>query len=131
VSDLLLSRRRFAFAAASTLSGVALAYRRPAQAHAMLRSADPPVGATVPAAPDQLSLTFSEGVEPAFSLVRVTDAAGARVDRDDLRRDPAQAARLVVGLQKLLPGIYQVEWKVTSIDTHKTEGSYSFTVLGP
>jgi len=30
----------------------------------------------------------------------------------------------------LPPGIYTVIWHVTSIDTHKTEGRYQFTV-GP
>ena len=78
-----------------------------------------------------MSLTFSEGVEPAFSSVIVTDAAGARVDRDDLRRDAAQTTRVFLGLKRLPPGGYRVDWKIMSIDTHKTQGSYTFTVLPP
>lgn len=102
-----------------------------AEAHAQLRHADPPVGASLGVAPAQVSLIFSEGVEPAFSSVTVTDAAGARVDRDDLRRDLAQITHLLLGLKSLSPGSYRVDWKVTSIDTHKTQGSYSFVVLAP
>ena len=31
-------------------------------------------------------------------------------------------------LPKLTPGTYTVNWHVTSVDTHKTEGNYKFTV---
>ena len=123
----MLPRRVLWFGACA---GLLLAGRR-AEAHAQLRQADPPVGAALPAAPVQVSLTFSEGVEPAFSSVIVTDAAGARVDRDDLRRDAAQTTRVFLGLKRLPPGGYRVDWKIMSIDTHKTQGSYTFTVLPP
>jgi copper resistance protein C len=33
-----------------------------------------------------------------------------------------------VTLPKLPPGTYTVNWHVTSVDTHKTEGNYTFTV---
>jgi methionine-rich copper-binding protein CopC len=33
---------------------------------------------------------------------------------------------LSVGI--LAPGNYTVKWHVTSVDTHKTQGSFSFTV---
>ena len=35
---------------------------------------------------------------------------------------------LSVKLKPLLPGSYSVEWHVTSVDTHKTEGHFTFTV---
>ncbi len=37
---------------------------------------------------------------------------------------------LVVALPKLPNGVYTVVWHVTSVDTHKTEGRYQFTI-GP
>ena len=120
----MLPRRVLWFGACA---GLLLAGRR-AEAHAQLRQADPPVGASLRAAPDHVSLIFSEGVEPAFSSVTVTDAAGVRVDRDDLRRDPAQNTRLLLGLKSLASGTYRVDWKVTSVDTHKPQGSYTFTI---
>ncbi len=40
-------------------------------AHAQLRQADPPVGASSTAPPAQVELTFSEAVEPRFSTVTV------------------------------------------------------------
>jgi methionine-rich copper-binding protein CopC len=36
----------------------------PAFAHAFLERASPPVGSEVPTAPSEISLTFTEGVEP-------------------------------------------------------------------
>jgi methionine-rich copper-binding protein CopC len=97
-------------------------------AHAQLQKADPPVGSTVPAAPHQLTLHFSEGVEPRFSTVAVTDASGAAVDAHDVHTAPGDQQALIVGLRSLPPGIYTVVWHATSVDTHKTEGRFTFTV---
>ena len=35
-----------------------------------------------------------------------------------------------VGLKSLSQGAYRVRWRVLSVDTHKTEGSFTFTVGG-
>lgn len=96
-------------------------------AHAFLDHANPPVGSTVSVAPTQVSLRFTERLEPAFSRVHVQDAAGQRVDRGDARAgdDPTT---LVVSVAPLSPGRYVVKWRVLSVDTHVTEGDYTFTV---
>jgi copper resistance protein C len=96
-------------------------------AHATLDRASPPVGSEVSGAPASLSLTYTEPIEPLFSTVRVTDAKGQRVDsgkptfKDDDRM-------VEVPLKPLQPGVYSVEWHVTSVDTHKTQGHFAFTV---
>jgi len=97
-----------------------------AQAHAMLDRASPAVGSTVGAAPRAVMLTFTENIEPAFASVRVEDASGARVDQGK----PQLAGRNVlrVGLKPLPPVSYKVIWKVLSVDTHATQGSFSFQV---
>lgn len=99
-----------------------------AHAHARLRQAEPPVGGTVHAAPAQVDLTFSEAVEPRFSTVAVTNAAGAKVDKGDLHIVAGDGKHLAVSLEALQPGTYTVDWHATSVDTHKTEGSFTFTV---
>jgi methionine-rich copper-binding protein CopC len=96
-----------------------------AHAHAFLDHADPRVGSTVPTAPRELSLSFTQNLEPAFSTVEVRDAAGARVDQGKAR---VSADTMLVGLKLLPPGTYQVHWRVLSVDTHTTEGSFSFQV---
>jgi methionine-rich copper-binding protein CopC len=107
------------------LGGIAMA--SDAEAHAFLKQASPPVGSTVPA-PKAVDITFTEGVEPAFSSIVVQDANGQRVDTGDLHAGSADGLRLEVGLKLLTPGTYTVTWHATSVDTHKTEGHYVFTV---
>jgi methionine-rich copper-binding protein CopC len=99
-----------------------------AEAHAFLRHAVPLVGSTIPTAPPELTLDYTEGVEPRFSSVVVQDAQGQRVDKDDLHVAPSDGKRLVIGLQPLKPGTYKVQWHVTSVDTHRTDGGFSFSV---
>jgi methionine-rich copper-binding protein CopC len=97
-----------------------------AQAHAMLDRASPAVGSTVGAPPRAVMLTFTENIEPAFSSVRVEDASGARVDQGKAQLAGRNVLR--VGLKPLAPGSYKVIWKVLSVDTHATQGSFSFQV---
>lgn len=99
-----------------------------AYAHAMLDHASPAVGSTVHAAPAQVKLWFSEEIEPAFSSLRVLDASGKEVDKRDKAVSPANRTLLTVSIPMLSPGTYKVLWRVVSVDTHKTQGAFSFTV---
>ena len=98
-----------------------------ALAHAFLDRALPAVGSEVSGSPSTLSLTYTEPVEPMFSSIQVTDANGVRVDQGEVTGlDDGRV--LVVTLKRLAPGVYTVAWHVTSVDTHKTEGHFQFTV---
>jgi len=99
----------------------------PAAAHAFLKSASPAVGSTVHQSPGQVVIDFTEGIEPAFCTITVQDSAGNRFDAGD---PTGGEARLSVALKPLPPGTYTVTWHATSVDTHKTEGHFSF-VLAP
>lgn len=96
-----------------------------AQAHAFLDHASPLVGSTVATAPREVSLSFTQNLEPAFSTVEVTDAGGARVDQGKAQ---ISGNTMRVGLKALGPGSYKVRWHALSVDTHKTEGSFTFHV---
>ncbi len=99
-----------------------------AHAHALLDHANPRVGSTVAAAPTELSLWFTQKLEPAFSRVEVHDANGARVDDGRAQVDAADATLLRVALKPLPAGTYEVRWQVLSVDTHTTEGRFRFIV---
>ncbi|MGI4942690.1 MAG: copper resistance CopC family protein [Janthinobacterium lividum] len=114
-------------AAAILALGTAALDAAPSSAHAFLKVAVPPVGSTVHDAPVQLVITFTEGVEPQFSTIVVQDAKGARVDDGAVHLQGGNTL-LAVGLKALPPGTYKVTWHATAVDTHKTEGSYTFTV---
>jgi methionine-rich copper-binding protein CopC len=100
-----------------------------ASAHAFLDHASPPVGSTMRKAPRQLSLWFTQDLEPAFSNVVVHNTTGARVDGGS-RVDRSDHKLMHVSLRALPPGTYKVSWHVLSVDTHTTEGDFSFTVGG-
>jgi copper resistance protein C len=97
-------------------------------AHAFLERAEPRVGSQVRTAPGQVQLWFSERLEPAFSTVRVVDEAGRRVDQGEARIDAAAAKTLSVGLRPISAGKYRVVWRIVSVDTHVTEGEFTFRV---
>ena len=99
-----------------------------AQAHAFLDHASPLVGSTVRTAPREVSLSFTQNLEAAFSTVEVTDASGARVDQGKAQ---ISGNTMRVGLKSLTPGSYRVRWHALSVDTHTTEGSFTFQVGGP
>jgi copper resistance protein C len=99
-----------------------------AVAHAFLDEARPRVGSVVRAAPREITLQFTQEIEPAFSGATVTDASGQRVDADK----PAISGNLMrVPLRPIGAGHYRVTWRVLSVDTHTTEGAFSFTVDKP
>jgi methionine-rich copper-binding protein CopC len=99
-----------------------------AWAHAFLERADPRVGSTVRTSPAQVRLWFTEQLEPAFSSVQVVNESGQQVDKGDAQVDPAARKQLHVSLSPLSPGTYKVIWRVLSVDTHVTEGDFTFRV---
>lgn len=100
-----------------------------ARAHAHLEKAVPPAGGTVATSPGEIRLTFSEGVEPALSGIVLTDAGGKRIATGKPTVGPDNEAELVVPLpQPLAPSVYKLAWHAVSVDSHKTQGTFSFTV---
>ena len=110
------------------LLGLSWASAPPAGAHALLDHAVPRVGSTVSAAPSELILAFTQELEPAFSTVEVLDERGVKVDKGDVQVDPHDGTLLRVSLNPLPPVTYKVIWRVVSVDTHPTEGDFTFHV---
>jgi methionine-rich copper-binding protein CopC len=98
------------------------------RAHAFLDHADPAVGSTVPAPPTVIHLWFTQELEPAFSWVTVTDRSGASVNDGSATIDPSNKSELTVKLKQLSAGMYTVKWHALSVDTHTTEGDFTFQV---
>ena len=99
-----------------------------ALAHSGLQRAEPPVESTLKRPPAEVKLYFTERLEPGYSTVRVEDGQGARVDRDDSRVDRSNPLLLRVTLAPLAHGTYTVIWRVLSVDSHITEGRFTFRV---
>ncbi|HUO65291.1 MAG TPA: copper resistance protein CopC [Terriglobales bacterium] len=101
-----------------------------ASGHAFLERAEPRAGSTVRAAPAQVRVWFTERLEPAFSTLEVVNERGERVDTGPARVDETSPATLQVSLKPIEPGTYRVKWRVLSVDTHVTEGDFTFRVAG-
>jgi methionine-rich copper-binding protein CopC len=96
-----------------------------AGAHAFLDHAEPRVGNTVSASPREVTLWFTQKLEAAFSSMTVTNAAGQRVDTGKPR---VSGSQISVSLRPGGTGTYHVNWRVLSVDTHTTNGNFTFQV---
>ena len=96
-----------------------------ATAHAMLDHAEPRVGNKVATAPREVTLWFTQNLEPAFSSMTVTNSAGQRIDTGKTR---VSGNQMSVSLRSGGAGTYRVNWRVLSVDTHTTDGSFTFQV---
>jgi methionine-rich copper-binding protein CopC len=117
-----MTRSRFGVAALAT---VLIAAATLAFAHARLVRTSPAPDSILRAPPTQVSIWFTERLEQAFSNIEVTDAAGSRVDQGNPQVD---GKVMRVELRALRPGRYRVNWRAVSVDTHTSEGSFSFAV---
>jgi copper resistance protein C len=110
------------------LAAASLGLASPASAHAHLNTETPAANSTV-APPEQLILKFSEGLAIKFTKVKVTGPDGKAVAMGAQSLDPGDNTSLIVSITgSLAAGKYKVDWQAVSTDSHKTQGSYSFTV---
>jgi len=100
-----------------------------AHAHAFLDHSDPRVGNTVKS-PRIVSLWFTQNLESAFSTIDVLNSSGASMNAGRALVDSRDRKLLRVAVKALPAGTYTVRWHVLSVDTHTTDGSFTFHV-GP
>jgi copper resistance protein C len=94
-------------------------------AHAMLNHAEPSIGSKIASAPSRVYLRFTEKLEPAFSSVVATNASGRRIDSGKVRVNGNQMS---IALSPGGTGVYHVTWHAVSVDTHTTDGNFTFQV---
>jgi len=114
------------------LSGI-LFLRAPleAWAHAFPDHSEPRVGSSQKTSPATVRIWFDSGLESAFSSLRVMNSENQPVDKGDGHVDEQDNTVLEVNLPPLPAGKYHVFWVAVSVDTHRTEGDFSFTVEAP
>ena len=99
----------------------------PAFAHARPKLANPAANATVDA-PKEISIVFTEAVDPKFSSIQLLDAKGTPIATPPTVADPADHAHLTLPVPHLPPGSYGVHWVTAALDGHHLDGTYTFTV---
>jgi len=98
-------------------------------AHAFVDHAAPAVGSTVREAPREIVIWFTQELEPSLSSIKLHDAKGnAIAAAADSAVDPSNRTMLRLPVPPLSPGKYRVVWRVLSIDSHVTEGDFTFDV---
>ena len=98
-----------------------------ASAHATVQSSTPSDGASLPAAPKEVSVTFSEDVSAVSGGLSVLNRDGKRVD--DGTSHVSNGRTLVTGITDTLPdGTYVATYRVLSADGHPVSGAFIFGV---
>jgi methionine-rich copper-binding protein CopC len=114
---------------AGALLAIVLSSPMLASAHSFPEEESPSAGQNVTSPPSEIKIKFDAPIEKLFAKLEVTgtdgknEAAGEAQVSDDGRQ-------LSVKVGALKPGDYTVNWAVVCIDTHHTEGSYTFSVGG-
>ena len=127
-----MSKFRLAFAAPVL---VALAFAGVAQAHTRLVSSSPAANATV-AKPGRVVLTFNERVVANFTgaTLAMTSMPGMASHQPMAITGftsamSADGKTLTLTMRRALSaGTYQLRWHAAGADTHRMEGTFTFTV---
>jgi copper transport protein len=108
---------------------VLLSPAAPASAHAALVSTNPGQGKTVPTAPSEVTITFSENISAVNDKIRVVAPDGSRADQ---ARPVVTGATLHIPLRpNLSNGTYLVSFRIISADSHPVPGGFSFSIGSP
>lgn len=101
----------------------------PVAAHAELILTTPAAGVSLPEAPTQLMMSFSEAIDPITASVTLLDETGTSVRGLGTLTVDSSATVASVTLPPLPASLYTVLYRVTSAeDGHITQGSWLFLV---
>lgn len=98
----------------------------PAWAHSKLEGSDPASDSSMATAPQKVSLTFNEPVQPGFTVITVIGPDGDDYHSGDISEVDDTVS---VGVLPLGPaGAYQIGYRVVSADGHPVSGNVPFTM---
>ncbi len=100
-----------------------------ASAHAFLDTSDPPANAVVATAPSQVTMRFTEKIQPGASQAELFNADAQKVETLASHMGP-NPNELVLPIPANLPmGTYTVQWQnVSAEDGHPNSGYFAFTI---
>lgn len=105
---------------------LALCAPAPAAAHGDIQGTDPAPESTVRRAPRSVAVTFTEA-PTAQAILKVTDGCKRNVGQGVDVTDATATVRVATGQ----PGRWNVSYRViSSLDGHRTQGGFMFTVAG-
>ena len=104
-----------------------------ASAHAYIVGAQPAVNSGNQHVSGWIAISFDEPVDLVDSnAIEVFAPGGRRIDRRDAKVDPDDATRVVAHVPSVLQsGVYMVQWRVISADSHVVHGTYRIGIAVP
>lgn len=96
-------------------------------AHTAVRETSITDNATLSAAPENFTVTFSAAT--GLANVNLTNAAGRNIALD-YAPPHAMATSFTIPLPTLAPGAYTISWRTMAHDGHVMPGAIHFTVAG-
>ena len=120
--------RRLMLIACSAI-GAIVCWSNPSLTHSFPDKEQPAAGQAVAPAPSEVSIRYDAPIEHLFASLQVLDALGNNMAAGQPQVS-SDGYTLSVKLKALKPGFYTVKWSVVCIDTHHTQGSYTFSVSG-
>jgi methionine-rich copper-binding protein CopC len=97
-------------------------------AHASLQKSIPAENAILMEAPNEVRIEFNEALEAAFSTIAVIDDEGRSLTAAKSAVDPANSKAMTVTLPRIATGRYHVKWTAVTVDGHRVQGNYVFSV---
>lgn len=123
------SRSRAALTVIAMTVSLLLLSETAALAHAELLETSPQNGAHLDAAPRQVVLRFSESALPVRHGFSLLDGSGRTIATPSAHGVPGDATRISMPLPTSLgDGVYVVNWRVVSSDSHPVHGAFVFSV---
>jgi copper transport protein len=98
-----------------------------AEAHAQYRASNPANGERLDAAPDAVTITWTEPPEMSFTKVSVLDSSGQGYVAGPPEVLPDDEFTVRVPVDDMPDGAYTVTWRtVSKVDGHSSSGAFSF-----
>lgn len=109
--------------------GLSVATAAPASAHATVVGTDPGDASRLEAAPQQVTITFSESVNFSSGYLKVVDKEGNEVSQGAADHPNGDSTKVSVPLKSGLgDGSYVASYRIVSADSHPIGGAFSFVV---
>lgn len=100
-----------------------------ASSHALPIKSEPAENQILEKSPTNVTIFFTESIDPKISYIYVFDSKGNRVDKGDYAVFPKDPGKFDVTLNNLSGDVYTVSWFVISpSDGHITNGAFVFSV---
>lgn len=100
-----------------------------ASSHALPIKSEPAGNQIFEKPPDNITIFFTESIDPKVSYIYVFDLKGNRVDKGDYAVSPEDPKKIYVTLKNVTNDVYTVSWFVISqSDGHITRGAFTFSI---